>query len=425
MPVQTAALGSMETRFDVVIVGGGSTGIATAASLLKRRPKLGIAIVEPADMHYYQPGWTMVGAGVFHPEQTRKPMAEVLPHGVKWVKTAAAGFAPDENLVILADGSTLAYRTLVVATGLKLDWEAIPGLTETLGRNGVTSNYRYDLAPYTEKLSAGLTAGRAIFTQPPMPIKCAGAPQKAMYLSCDRWLKAGTLKNISVEFDNAVAVLFGVAAYVPALMHYIERYNIQLNFETKLVQVDGAARVAHFERKGADGSETVAREFDMLHAVPPQVAPDCVRTSKLAAASGFAAMDEATLQHPAFPNVFALGDACAASNAKTAAAARQQAPVVAVNVLAQLDSKPPAAAYDGYGSCPLTVERGRIVLAEFGYGGRLMPTFPAWLLDGTKPTRAAWFLKERMLPLIYWQGMLKGREWLAKPGQLSAPAQTR
>jgi sulfide:quinone oxidoreductase len=405
--------------YDVVIVGGGSAGIATAASLLKRRKGLDIAIIEPAEMHYYQPGWTLVGAGVFQPQVTCRPMAQVMPHGVQWIKTAAAGFAPEENRVILADGSSLSYRILIVATGLKLDWEAIPGLPEALGRNGVTSNYRFDLAPYTNRLASELTSGRAIFTQPPMPIKCAGAPQKAMYLSCDRWLNSGNIKNISVEFDLAGAVLFGVAAYVPALMSYIERYNIQLNFETKLVKVDGDSRVASFERKMENGTEVVEREFDMLHAVPPQVAPDCVRNSPLAAASGFAAVDEATLQHPSFPNIFALGDACSTSNAKTAAAARQQAPVVAVNALAQLDGKPLQAAYTGYGSCPLTVERGRIVLAEFGYGGKLMPTFPTWMLDGTKPTRAAWFLKDRLLPPIYWQGMLKGREWLAGPKPLA------
>ena len=405
--------------YDVVIVGGGSAGIATAASLLKRRPGLDIAIIEPADVHYYQPGWTLVGAGVFQPQVTCRPMSQVMPQGVEWIKNTAAGFAPEENRVILTDGGDLSYRILIVATGIRLAWEAIPGLPEALGRNGVTSNYRFDLAPYTNWLTSELTSGRAIFTQPPMPIKCAGAPQKAMYLSCDHWLKSGHLKNISVEFNNAAAVLFGVSAYVPALMSYIERYNIALNFETKLVKVDGTARVASFERKGPGGTEIIAREFDMLHAVPPQMAPDCVKNSKLAAPSGFAAVDEATLQNPTYPNVFALGDVCSAANAKTAAAARQQAPVVAVNALAQLDGKPLHAAYTGYGSCPLTVERGRIVLAEFGYGGKLMPTFPTWLLDGTKPTRAAWFLKDRLLPAIYWQGMLKGREWLAEPKALA------
>lgn len=73
------------------------------------------------------------------------------------------------------------------------------------------------------------------------------------------------------------------------------------------------------------------------------------------------------------------------------------------------------AKYDGYGSCPLTVERGKIVLAEFTYGGKVAPSFPKWLIDGTKPSLLAWYLKERVLPPLYWDAMLKGREWLAQP----------
>jgi sulfide:quinone oxidoreductase len=425
LTAETPKTSNNARTYDVVIVGGGSAGIATAASMLKRRKGLSIAIIEPSDVHYYQPGWTLVGAGVFQPQVTCRPTAQVMPREVHWIKATVTSFAPDESRVILADGSDATYRVLVVAAGIRLAWEAIPGLTEALGHNGVTSNYRFDLAPYTNKLASELTSGRAIFTQPPMPIKCAGAPQKAMYLSCDRWLQAGRLKDISVEFNNAGAVLFGVAAYVPALMEYVKRYNIQLNFETKLVGVDGLARVARFEQKTPEGTKIIEREFDMLHAVPPQVAPDCIKTSKLAAASGFAAVNETTLQNPTYPNVFALGDGCAASNAKTAAAVRQQAPVVAVNALAQLEGKPLTAAYLGYGSCPLTVERGRIVLAEFSYGGKITPTFPTWILDGTKPTRAAWFLKDRVLPWVYWQDMLKGREWLAAPKALAATAQQK
>ncbi|MBU6418861.1 MAG: TIGR01244 family phosphatase [Proteobacteria bacterium] len=425
LTADTPNTGNAAKTYDVVIVGGGSGGIATAASMLKRRKGLSIAIIEPSDVHYYQPGWTLVGAGVFQPEVTCRPTSQVMPHEVLWIKAAVTGFAPDENRVILADGSDVTYRVLVVAAGIRLAWEAIPGLPEALGHNGVTSNYRYDLASYTNKLVSELKSGRAIFTQPPMPIKCAGAPQKAMYLSCDRWLQAGRLKDISVEFDLAGAVLFGVAAYVPALMEYVKRYNIQLNFDTKLVSVDGPARVARFEQTTPAGTQIIEREYDMLHAVPPQVAPDCIKSSQLAAASGFAAVNENTMQNPTYPNVFALGDGCATSNAKTAAAVRQQAPVVAVNVLAHLDGKPLTAAYFGYGSCPLTVERGRIVLAEFSYGGKITPTFPTWLLDGTKPTRAAWFLKDRVLPWVYWQDMLKGREWLAAPKALPAKAETK
>jgi sulfide:quinone oxidoreductase len=402
--------------YDVVIIGGGSAGIATAASLLKRRGALTIAIVEPSETHFYQPGWTLVGAGVFTQDVTRRKMAQVIPDKAVWIRQAAAGFAPESNEVILADGSSVRYRALVAAPGLKLNWNAIPGLSAALGRHGVTSNYRFDLAPYTHQLVQNLARGRALFTQPPMPIKCAGAPQKAMYLSCDILRERGVLGNVEVEFHNAGGVLFGVPAYVPALMEYVEKYRIALRFESKLVGVDGPARTATFERKGADGvAVTFEREFDLLHAVPPQIAPDFVSASTLAGPTGFIEVDAGTLQHPRYPNVYSLGDACATSNAKTAAAARAQAPTVAINVLAGLDGKPPAVTYDGYGSCPLTVERGKIVLAEFGYGGKLMPSFPAWLIDGTRPTRAAWFLKDRVLPFVYWQGMLKGREWMIEP----------
>lgn len=406
--------------YDVVIVGGGSAGIATASSLLKRNRRLSIAVIEPAEDHFYQPGWTMVGAGVFSAEFTKRSEKSVMPKAVDWIKKEASGFAPDDNKVLLADGSEVSYRVLVACPGIKLDWDAIEGLSETLGKNGVTSNYRYDLAPYTNRLVKDLKGGRALFTQPPMPIKCAGAPQKAMYLSCNIWERGGVLGNIDVQFHNTGAVLFGVAAYVPALMEYIERYDAHLNFESKLVAIDGPAKIATFEQKRGDTVTRVQEPFDMIHVVPPQVAPDFVRSSPLAAASGFIEVDEATLQHVRYPNVFALGDACSASNAKTMAAARKQAPVVAVNVLAALEGKPPVADYDGYGSCPLTVERGKIVLAEFGYGGKLLPSFPNWLIDGTRPSRLSWLLKDTILPPIYWHGMLKGHEWMVKPHKIGA-----
>ncbi|CAM3391779.1 pyridine nucleotide-disulfide oxidoreductase [Pseudomonas floridensis] len=409
------------TTCQILIVGAGAAGIATAASLLARDKTLSITLVDPAETHYYQPGWTLVGAGIFKPETTARSMASLIPKGVTWLKAAVANFEPQDNQVTLQDGRILGYQHLVVCPGLKLDWAAIDGLVETLGSNGVTSNYRYDLAPYTWELVQNLQQGRALFTQPPMPIKCAGAPQKALYLSCDHWRKAGRQGQINAQFFNAGAVLFGVADYVPALMHYVERYAIDLQFGHRLVAVDGPGKRATFMRTTADGgTETVEQGFEMLHVVPPQIAPDFIRASALADAAGWVDVDPATLRHRQFANVHGLGDATNTGNAKTAAAARKQAPVVAHNVLVALGRAAAAAAYDGYGSCPLTVEKGKIVLAEFTYGGKLAPSFPQWLLNGRQPTRLAWWLKERVLPALYWHGMLKGREWLARPKK--APA---
>ncbi|MEO1205091.1 MAG: TIGR01244 family sulfur transferase [Pseudomonadota bacterium] len=412
-----------DAKYDVVIVGGGAGGIAVAASLKSRSSDLSIAVIDPADIHYYQPGWTMVGVGIFEPQQTAKTMGSLIPSGVTWLKSAVAAFEPENNAVILDGCRVVKYDRLVVCPGLKLDWDKVEGLEETLGRNGVTSNYRYDLAPYTWQLVQEMKAGRAIFTQPPMPIKCAGAPQKAMYLSGDAWYRRGCLKDIDIQFMNAGGVLFGVKDYVPALMEYVEKYDATLNFFHNLIAVDGPARTATFKVSKPNTEPTeVTVEFDMMHVCPPQTAPDFIRVSPLADAAGWIDVDQATLRHKTYDNIWSLGDVMNAPNAKTAAAARKQAPTVADNIVADIHGHSAVAQYDGYGSCPLTVERGKIVLAEFGYGGVLKPSFPAWVVDGTKPTRAAWFLKEKMLPPIYWQAMLKGKEWMAKPERIVVDA---
>lgn len=410
-----------DAQYDIVIVGAGAGGIAAAASLKSRKLGLEIAIIDPADIHYYQPGWTMVGGGIFEPQQTSRTMGSLIPQGVHWIKAAVAAFEPENNAVILDGCRVVKYNRMIVCPGLKLDWNKVEGLVDTLGQNGVTSNYRYDLAPYTWELVQGMKEGRAIFTQPPMPIKCAGAPQKALYLSGDAWHRKGVLKNIDIQFNNAGGVLFGVKDYVPALMEYVKKYDADLNFFHTLVAVDGPAKKAWFDVAKPDTEvERVEMEFDMIHVCPPQTAPDFIRVSALADSAGWVDVDQATLRHKTYDNIWSLGDVMNAPNAKTAAAARIQAPIVAENIVADIRGGAPVAQYNGYGSCPLTVERGKIVLAEFGYGGAMLPSFPKAFIDGTKPTRAAWFLKEKMLPPIYWKGMLKGREWMAKPEKIAA-----
>lgn len=400
--------------YEIVIVGGGAAGISVASSLLSREPDLKIAIIDPADTHYYQPGFTMVGRGVFELAACQRSMDTLIPEKVSWIKAAVSAFDPERNLVTLDTQSQLSYQQLVVCPGLVLNWEGIEGLGETLGKNGVTSNYSPQTAPYTWELVKQLKKGKAVFTQPPMPIKCAGAPQKALYLSADYWLKQGLLgQDIRIEFCNAGGVLFGVKEYVPALQSYMDKYQVELSFSHDLVKVDGANKTAWFRHTNeAKESHLVERGFDMLHVCPPQQAPEFIRKSSLADAAGWVDVDRHSLQHKRYDNIWSLGDVANTPNAKTAAAVRVQAPVVAHNLLSFIKNKTPDAGYNGYGSCPLTVEKGKIVLAEFGYDGKLLPTFPTFLLDGTKATKAAWFLKTRVLPIVYWDGMLKGKEWL-------------
>lgn len=416
---ETAAANQPQTQaamphYDVVIVGAGSAGISVAASLLKRSAQLRIAIIDPASEHYYQPGWTLVGAGEMSAESTRRETRDVIPKGVTWRKQAVVKITADEKVVELDDGSRVAYQQLVVCPGLVLDWDGVEGLATALGRNGVTSNYRYDLAPYTWELVSSLKQGVALFTQPAMPIKCAGAPQKAMYLSADHWRRNGVLPQIGVQFHTVTPGLFGVADFVPALKGFCTQYDAQVNTQSRLVKVDGEQQIAWFEDLSEGGKGLREERFDMLHVCPPQMAPSFVAQSGLADSGGWLSVDPETLQSTVDENIWGAGDVISAANAKTMAAARKQVVVVADQIIARRSATSSSTLYDGYGACPLTVAQGKVVLAEFGYGGRLLPTFPAWLNRATSATRFGWLLKKRIMPWVYWNLMVKGREWLTK-----------
>ncbi|HCO44299.1 MAG TPA: pyridine nucleotide-disulfide oxidoreductase [Gammaproteobacteria bacterium] len=389
-------------HYDVLIIGGGAGGLAVASALARARPALRTAVVEPKDTHDYQPGWTLVGGGTMKAEQTRRPMARLMP--TTWVRDAVAEFQPDANEVLLASGDRLRYDQLVVAAGLQLDWQRIEGLDDALGRDGVTSNYRGDLAPYTWQCVQNFSGGRALFTQPPMPIKCAGAPQKVLYLAADAWRRRGVPAD--VHFFNQGGAMFGVPLYARSLDGVMAGYGATPHFGHNLVAVDGARREATFER--TDGSGRVTEHYDFLHVTPPQSAPDFIKSSPLADAAGWVEVDRNSLRHVRYDNVFALGDCAGTPNAKTAAAVRKQFPVLVANLLAARDGRAANAGYDGYGGCPLTVERGKVLLAEFCYDGKVVSTLP---LDPTRSRRLYWWMKTALFPWMYWHVILRGRDW--------------
>ncbi len=399
-------MGTQTKSHRIVILGAGAAGLAVAARLLRLSPELDVALIDPAQFHYYQPGWTLVGGGVFTADQTRRPMIDLIPPGAKWFRQAVKAVEPQAQRIILADDTVVTYEYLVVCPGLRCAWERIEGLPQTLGKNGVSSNYRYDLAPYTWELIRNFHGGRALFTQPPMPIKCPGAPQKIAYLAADYFRQHDITANLT--FCIAGDVLFGVKPFARALEPIARRYGIALEYRHNLMAVDGERRVATFQATAADGTpRQVTHEFDLLHVTPPQVTPDFLQNSEIVNADGFVEVDQYSLQHLHFGNIFSLGDAAGTANSKTAAAVRQQAPVVVRNLLAAIHGEAAAARYDGYGSCPLTTAYGKVMLAEFRYNGEVTPSFP---LDPFKERRSMWWLKTRLLPFLYWQVMLKGWE---------------
>lgn len=392
---------------EVAIVGGGTAGI-TVAARLQRAGVRDITVIDPADVHYYQPLWTLVGGGVSTLASTGRTMAAVMPDQVRWLRDAVTGVDADSSTLALASGGTLHYRWLVMAPGIQLDWGGVDGLADTIGTNHVTSNYRADLAPYTWDLVRSTTSGTALFTMPAGPIKCAGAPQKAAYLSADWWRRSGVLGAMDIHMVLPTPGLFGIPEFAETLAGVVARYGITVHTTSQLVAIDGPGRTATI-RNDTTG-QTTELGFDVAHVVPPQSAPDWVKATTLADPStpaGWVEVDRHTLAHTRYPNVFALGDASNTPNSKTGAAVRKQAPVVVANLLAARDGRPPAKRYDGYASCPVVTARGKCMIAEFNYDLERTPSFP--VIDMTAERADMYLLKKYGLPLLYWHGMLKGR----------------
>jgi sulfide:quinone oxidoreductase len=417
----------MSHHKQILIVGGGNAGISAAAQLLRKNDSLNISIIEPSDKHYYQPAWTLVAGGEHELTKTVRQEKDVIPEKVNWIQNRVESFQPEQNQVTCADHSAYTYDYLIVAPGIQLDWHRIKGAKETLGKNGVTSNYVYPLPDYTWKIAREFKGGNAIFTSPDTPIKCGGAPLKIMYLLSDYFRKNNLLEKTKVQYYSGGKMLFGVKKYADTLEQVTKRYGIQTHFKHNLIEVKGEEKIAVFETKDTEGNKKIIEQpFDLLHIAPPQSAPDFVKFSPLAIDDKFKTMDASgtrvihsekfpgwvdvdkhTMQHVRYKNIFSCGDATSTPNAKTGAAVRKQVPVMVENIFRVMENKPLFSGYNGYGSCPLITGYGKLVMAEFDYDKNPVESFP---VDQGKERWTMWAVKKYFLPWFYWNRILTGRD---------------
>ena len=395
-------------HYQVLVIGGGAAGLTVAARLRNQENPLEVAVVEPSEKHYYQPIWTLVGAGVFDKSISEKDEVEFMPDGVTWIKDYCTGFDPESNSVSLKNGDKVTYDYLVVTAGIQIDWDKIPGLKDSVGKpgTGVCSNYSIDTVASTWKNIKNLKSGNAIFTQPNTPIKCGGAPQKIMYLASHHFQKSGVRNNINVNLMSAGGGIFSVPKYAASLNKVIDRYGINTNFGHNLVAIDADKKVATFEVMAT--GEKIDMEYGMIHVTPPQSSPDFIKNSPIANDGGWVDVDGFTTQHKKYANIFSIGDASGIPTSKTGAAIRKQAPTLVANLLATMQGKPMPKVYDGYTSCPLVTGYGSLVLAEFGFNAQVMESFP---FDQAQERYSMYALKAYALPQMYWHGMLRGRDF--------------
>lgn len=395
---------SFKDHYQILILGGGTAGITVAAQLRRQLKTYDVAIVEPSTKHYYQPLWTLVGAGVFPKELSERAESAFIPQGADWIREQVAEFHPDENFIVTREGRRIGYDFLVVGLGIQIDWDKIPGLREGIGRQQICSNYSYQQVDYTWECVRGFKGGTALFTMPNTAVKCGGAPQKIMYLADDAFRRFGVREKSQVIFASAQASLFAVERYRKTLEKVAQRKEIDIRLKHNLVELRPEHKEAIFEH--LDTNERITMTFDMIHVTPPMSAPDIIKASPLANAAGWLDVDKYTLQHPKFANVFPIGDCSGLPTSKTGAAIRKQAPVLVQNLISAIRGEPLTARYDGYTSCPIVTGYGKLVLAEFDYEGKPQETFP---FDQSKERLSMYLLKAYALPRLYWNGMLRGR----------------
>lgn len=417
----------MENHYDVLVIGAGTGGVMTASQINQKHPSFKVGIIDPSETHYYQPAWTLVGAGTYSYEKTKRPMKDIVPPKSTWIQDKVTKILSKENKVETEKSGTISYDYLVVSPGLTSDYSLVPGLKDAFDDPNGMAGSVYTNPEKVWKDIQNFKGGVALFTQPTTPIKCGGAPQKIMYLAEAAFKKQNKRDKTKVVFATAGGVIFGIKPVKETLMNVVNRKNIQLKFGHQLVKIDPKDKIAwyklgdnvgaHNENVGTQVIEKdglVGIKYDFLHTAPPSVAPKFIQESDLVNGDGWMDVNIHSLQSKKYDNIFGIGDVVALPTAKTGAAIRKQVPVVIDNIVKLKNGeKASNEGYNGYSSCPLVTEYGKMVLAEFDYEGNFTPDpMLKWMLisDSSKEHWRLWMLKKYGLPYLYWNKMMKGKD---------------
>jgi len=390
----------------IVVIGGGNAGLSVAGRL-HRAGLADITVIEPRTLHVFAPLQSHIAGGAARASEAARPQADVIPPGVRWLRDEVFTVDADTRRVHLVSGGRIDYDQLVVCAGMRMAWEQVPGLPEAMDTAVGISNYDYALAAKASEVLRDLRSGTVVFTQPAEPASCGAAAQKPMYLACDWWRAIGVRDDIRVIFVCPDPVPFGIPAIDRELRRKLDEYGVEVRYSRDLRSVDAEKSTLTIGR--GDASETL--HYDVLHAVPPQRAPEWIAGSGLAASDdphGFVDVDPETLQHVRHPEIWAVGDAAAVATRRSGGAIRRQAKALVKNLRAVVEGRAPTEKYDGYSVVPFTVSRGTVVFAEFDRWGRLEPTVPFWR-SLYRERRLSWIADRRVLPWVYWHLILRGR----------------
>ena len=406
---------------NIAIIGAGLGGISLSAKLVDDLPNAKITLFDADSTLYYQPGFTLIAAGIYQKSNTAYDKKDLIDSKVQWVKENVASVNPDSNTLVTTSGQEHSYDYLVIATGTTNMFEKYKGLSEEYindPKTNVTSIYTADGAVKAQGMLKKILkdGGKVIFAEPNTPIKCGGANKKVNFLLED----AATTQGARSKIDMLLCTGGGEMLSSPTHAKMIEQFFIErkmpYNKQHLLAEVDTERNIAYFDKLmpyTENGEKKVAKEriekpYDYLIVIPPMKTADFITEAGLAITKGHTAgnwvdVDQYTLQHKRYENIFAIGDCAGIPKGKTGASIRKQYPVVAANIIAHLDKKPLEAKFSGYTACPLLTRYGKAVMVEFDYEGTA-PSMPCF--GATRESWLNWFVKVYLMKPMVMKGMV-------------------
>jgi sulfide:quinone oxidoreductase len=388
----------------IVILGGGTGGTMTANRLRRRfdADEAEIQVVDRDDKHVYQPGLLFVPFGLAQLEEIVRPRRRQLRDGITFHQNEVDSVATDRDEVVLDDGSVLAYDVLVVASGVRLQPEETEGLTGPGWNERVFTFYSPEGAQALQGALERFDGGRLVVNLVDMPIKCPVAPLEFAFLA-DWYLRERGIRNrTEVVYSTPLDSAFTKPIASKQLAGLLAEKEIELVTEFNAGEVDGVGG----KLVSYDGREL---DFDLLVTVPLHGGGAYVeRSPGLGDALGFVPTNKRTLQTPAEPNVFALGDATDLPTSKAGSVTHFEAEVLTENVARFFAEKQLDASYDGHANCFIETGFHKALLIDFNYETEPLPGHfgPLPLLRESRLNH----LGKLMFQWVYWHALLPGRE---------------
>jgi sulfide:quinone oxidoreductase len=391
-------------RKRIVILGGGTGGTMTANRLQRRfdADEAEIHVVDLDNRHVYQPGLLFVPFGLAQVEEVVRPRRRQLRHGIVFHENEIEAVLTERDEVLLDDGTVLPYDVLVVATGVRLQPEETEGLAGPGWNERVFTFYSPEGADALRGALERFDGGRLVVNLVDMPIKCPVAPLEFAFLADWYLRERGIRDRVELVYSTPLDGAFTKPIASAHLAGLLGEKDVELVTEFNAGEVDGIGGklVAY------DGREL---DFDLLVTVPLHGGAAYVeRSPDLGDALGFVPTDKRTLQTPAKPNVFALGDATDLPTSKAGSVTHFEAGVLTENVARFFADKELDASYDGHANCFIETGFHKALLIDFNYDTEPLPGHfgPLPLLRESRLNH----LGKLMFQWVYWHALLPGRE---------------